>query len=182
MLCLEGVTKLDINNMLDYMYNGEVQIFQDDIDRFLNIAHRFQVKGLQSQSDTADIKDFHEVSEERKIESGTNFSDSKAQHNSNSEVRSSHQGATETIAIVDSSCMINAGVENYIEKSSDGNVNCTLCGKIATDKLLWRKIANMKRHDEIHIEGLSNSCPICGKKFRSKVYEITININIANRD
>ena len=46
MLCLEGVSKQDINNMLDYMYNGEVQIYQDDLDRFLNVAQRFQFKGL----------------------------------------------------------------------------------------------------------------------------------------
>ena len=45
-LCLEGVSKQDLNNCLDYMYNGEVQIYQDELDRFLNIAKRFQIKGL----------------------------------------------------------------------------------------------------------------------------------------
>ena len=38
MLCLEGVSKQDLDNCLDYMYNGEVQIYQDDLDQFLSIA------------------------------------------------------------------------------------------------------------------------------------------------
>ena len=32
-ICLEGVTKQDLENCLSYMYNGEVQIYQNDLDR-----------------------------------------------------------------------------------------------------------------------------------------------------
>ena len=35
MLCLEGVNISDLNNILEYIYNGKVQIYQDDLDRFL---------------------------------------------------------------------------------------------------------------------------------------------------
>jgi len=35
LLCLDGVNKEDLNNIMDYIYNGEVQIYQDDLDRFL---------------------------------------------------------------------------------------------------------------------------------------------------
>ena len=28
------------------MYNGEVQVFQDELDRFLSIAERFKLQGL----------------------------------------------------------------------------------------------------------------------------------------
>ena len=31
MLCLSGVNTADIKNMLDFMYHGEIQIFQDDL-------------------------------------------------------------------------------------------------------------------------------------------------------
>ena len=46
LLCLEGLSSLDVRNMMDYMYNGELQIFQDDLDRFLNVAQRFKLEGL----------------------------------------------------------------------------------------------------------------------------------------
>ena len=38
LICLEGVNKSDIDNFLEYMYFGEVQLLLDDLDRFLNIA------------------------------------------------------------------------------------------------------------------------------------------------
>merc|ERR1712126_713888 len=45
-LCLDGVFSSDLTNILDYIYNGEVQIFQENLDRFLNVAQRFKLKGL----------------------------------------------------------------------------------------------------------------------------------------
>ena len=49
-ICLEGVTSQDINNCLDYMYNGEVQMYQENLDKFLIIAQRFKIKGLLQSS------------------------------------------------------------------------------------------------------------------------------------
>ena len=41
LLCLEGVTSKEIKNILDYIYNGEVNIYQEELDRFLTVAQRF---------------------------------------------------------------------------------------------------------------------------------------------
>ena len=46
LLCLEGVSLQDLNNVLDYIYNGEIKIYQDNLDRFLNVAQRFKLEGL----------------------------------------------------------------------------------------------------------------------------------------
>ena len=46
LLCLDGVSNQDLNNILDYMYNGEVQIYQHDLDRFLLVAQRLRLQGL----------------------------------------------------------------------------------------------------------------------------------------
>jgi len=45
-ICLEGISSKYMNYILDYMYDGEVQIYQEDIDKFLAIAQRFKMKGL----------------------------------------------------------------------------------------------------------------------------------------
>ena len=47
-LCLENISHEELNKMLDYVYNGEVNIEQDQLDRFLKIAQRFQLEGLIS--------------------------------------------------------------------------------------------------------------------------------------
>ena len=46
MICLEGLNQADLNNVLDYIYQGEVQIHQHDLDRFLGIAERLKLEGL----------------------------------------------------------------------------------------------------------------------------------------
>ena len=46
LMCLEGLSKQDLENVLDYMYNGELNIYQGDLDRFLSVAQRLKLEGL----------------------------------------------------------------------------------------------------------------------------------------
>ena len=46
LLCLDGIKNDELNNILDYIYNGEVQIYQENLEQFLSIAQRFKLKGL----------------------------------------------------------------------------------------------------------------------------------------
>ena len=46
LLCLDGINAIELNNVLDYIYNGEIMMYQQDLDRFLEIAERLQLKGL----------------------------------------------------------------------------------------------------------------------------------------
>ena len=52
----------------------------------------------------------------------------------------------------------------YIEKWDDGRYQCIICGKVSVN----RKRSDMRKHIEIHIDGLSYTCDICQKKFKSK--------------
>ena len=46
LLCLDGISTEDLRNIMDYMYNGEVNIFQDKLERFLVVAQRLKLEGL----------------------------------------------------------------------------------------------------------------------------------------
>ena len=48
MLYLDCVDVKEIKFMLDYIYQGEVQIHQEYLDRFLEIATKFKLNGLLS--------------------------------------------------------------------------------------------------------------------------------------
>ena len=50
-LCLEGMSFQDIENVMDYIYNGELKIYQDDIDRFLVVGQRLGLEGLIHRTD-----------------------------------------------------------------------------------------------------------------------------------
>ena len=45
-LFLDGVDAIGINLMLDYIYQGEVQIHQEHLDGFLEMANKFKLDGL----------------------------------------------------------------------------------------------------------------------------------------
>ena len=42
LLCLNGVNSNELNSILDFIYNGELQIYQENLDDFLQIAQRFK--------------------------------------------------------------------------------------------------------------------------------------------
>ena len=52
MICMEGTTLSDLNNILDYVYNGEVQVPESQLDRFLQIGERWKVDGLKDRDNT----------------------------------------------------------------------------------------------------------------------------------
>ena len=58
MLYLDSVDVKEINFMLDYIYQGEVQIHHEYLDRFLEVAAKFKLSGLLS-----DVREEEEVNE-----------------------------------------------------------------------------------------------------------------------
>jgi len=46
LLCLNGVSSEDLNNVMDYIYNGEIQLYQASLQRFLDVAQRLKLGGI----------------------------------------------------------------------------------------------------------------------------------------
>jgi len=46
---LRGVTFNDLNSILDFIYNGEVNVAQEDLNSFLAVAEELQIKGLTNR-------------------------------------------------------------------------------------------------------------------------------------
>ena len=66
---LKGINSADLTAVIDFMYQGEVNVPQDDLSQFLGIAEDLQVKGLSGYSDlpwTASV-------EEMNVEKMSNF-------------------------------------------------------------------------------------------------------------
>ena len=53
LLYMKGVRFTDLESVLDFMYHGEVNIAQDDLNNFLAVAEDLRVKGL-TQNTTSD--------------------------------------------------------------------------------------------------------------------------------
>ena len=170
MLCLEGVSKQDLDNCLDYMYNGEVQIFQDDLDRFLNVAQRYKIKGLLHDGKKVKDETFDVGAEQ--IDQLYSIKEELVSNPQPMKRSPSNQPRIQNVVSINESSnsleQMKTETEKYNEFMEDGHVKCTVCGKQSSEDVKRFRLRNMRKHVEIHMEGLSYSCPMCDKTFRSK--------------
>ena len=176
LLCLEGVSSEDMGNMIDYIYTGEVKIYQDHVDRFLSIAQRLQLKGLiVNEDDTVEknengIEKNNSENEWKRMENWN--SDDASEQKADTSVSQSNyrRRSSNTIAVNgDDNHEIDAKVNECLETLPDGSLKCTLCGKEASQANMKQSVRqNMTRHVATHLDGGSYSCHFCEKTFRSK--------------
>ena len=65
---LRGVKKNTILAMLDFLYRGEANVLQDDLDQFLSLAEDFQLKGLTGSDQDQKNRDL-DISSSTKLHS-----------------------------------------------------------------------------------------------------------------
>ena len=68
-ICLDMVDSDTLTHLLDYMYNGEVSMEEENLNSFLHVGARFKIKGLRPEdprpkniSKTGNVGDFCEIS------------------------------------------------------------------------------------------------------------------------
>jgi len=167
LLCLEGISSSELYNVLDYIYNGEVQICQEDLERFLEIASRFQLEGLIGGEDNSqdEIKeeDFNNTNDQSeqgifKVSSSKFVEHKSSVKSANLDKNVISFNASDLTSTED----IDRQIKEMIEKVGGKQYLCKPCGKISTQK------SNANEHAETHMEGLSFACQMCDKIFRKR--------------
>ena len=167
MLCLDGVSLGHLENVLDYIYFGEDQIYPEDIHKFLDIAEKLKLHGLIGSKD--------KVSKDESILSTVN------------EVKTLYSPIenytkTENLCTLDKAIsktvqkpdkiMVDLGnfssiddLDNHIQQqmiiTSDGR-QCGICFYNT------QKYSNLKEHIETHFEGLKFPCVNCNNPYPSR--------------
>ena len=153
--------------ILDYIYHGEVQIYQEELDVFLSIAKKLKIEGLISNDDSHDDKIKDEVVSDSfaNVEVEEETVDA-IQANSLRRRDVSMSTHKKEVARIDFAGTANLEeVDQKIEELTDrvnGVWTCKACGKTSQRKrdLGW--------HIETHLDGLSFPCNECDKTFRSR--------------
>ena len=57
LIYMRGIKGNDLAAIIDFMYHGEANIYQDDLDAFLSLAEELKLKGLDVSGFTGDEKD-----------------------------------------------------------------------------------------------------------------------------
>jgi hypothetical protein len=179
LIYMRGMTAGQLSAVVDFIYHGEANIFQEDLDTFLALADELELKGLNGtetikQDQTQpDVKPFqnqkrisnHSPGASPNIESPSNILQEMDQF-------LEPENCLETAMVLTDDTLktqtnyeeLDNTIDSMIEKNYEGNWVCKVCGKTEN-----KKKANMKIHIEgKHIDGVSHPCNLCGKSFRSR--------------
>ena len=181
LIYMRGLQSKDLEAIVDFIYNGEANIFQDDLDGFLALAEELQLKGLTgSQSETLDEK----VEPENKYEitKPTKRKNSKLELQPNASEMYTNESSDENstnnwevasvVPLVTGAMHLSGDITkedlearkmSMIERVEDGicSWRCRVCGKTT------KQSQDIKRHTETHLEGVAYPCNQCGKFSRS---------------
>ena len=182
LIYMRGIKAKALTAILDFIYYGEANIYQEDLDNFLALAEELQLKGLVGEK-VKNVENLQEKNTQIQKKEEQMFKD-KEIRNKTEELAISHVGSDEDRTTRDFKSKIpsslvsenqpskplvflrsdldnwNETLDSMVEKI-DGVWTCTTCGKTS------KKKGDAKRHTETHIEGISHPCNNCGKTFRS---------------
>ena len=174
LIYMRGLKTNDLTNILNFLYVGEANIFQEDLDSFLALAEELQLKGFigDSTKRTEDLKDFKRDFQTRGEIPRREQKSLQPRSNINTALKQNLDTtlAIDGTAVIEDNQNLDRQILSMITKSyvnaDKGQVplyTCNVCEKQAPHKL------NMMRHVEgNHIKGISHECDICGKNSRSK--------------
>ena len=171
LLYIDGVTAGQLNQVLDYIYQGEVNVYQEDLDSFLSIAQKLKLEGLMGspEDNTPDEENLPKIEEsftQFKGMSDATFSleenefAQKDNKNSSKTFNGVYPMKTMASLLVESNDEVNTKFEEMVVRE-DGMYRCNHCNRTMTHR------GSMKRHVETHLSGLSYDCKNCSKSFRS---------------
>ena len=170
---MRGVKAKDMVPLMDFMYQGEANIYQDDLDSFLALAEELQLMGLTTSETEpmASHKDvIHNPRVNTKKKSSSRENNIDANPNEIDFKFGSHKHNDLIVPVKNGRMLESADIEyqqtyinSMMERIHEGNIRwkCTVCGKASRDR------KDMSRHIETHIEGMSYPCTECGKVSRS---------------
>ena len=168
LIYMGGVKLSDVLAILDFLYRGEANVYQEDLDSFLAIADELQLKGLMGKINENVV----ENTNDQKYQAPYKVKEEPKEKNSNKTICPTEQVCREVVPKDFSSDLdeLEAKVLSMIEISetrlpSHNNRRahaCKVCGKEGF-------INNIKDHIEAnHLEGISLPCKHCDNFFRTR--------------
>ena len=174
MVYMRGMKAEDLKIIVDFIYQGEVNILQENLENFLALADELQLRGLCGQGQTDDISPRPDAQDEYNIGAINVSPKQDFVPNEHKKPYLKSETYTQQAVVPFEKFPVQVNVSNFSDLDGQiltmmGKVNgawsCTLCGK--TDKKNDKR--NIMTHVEAnHIDGITLPCNKCGKIFRSR--------------
>ena len=160
---LNGIQAKELYSVMDYIYEGEVQLHQKDLDYFLEIAQKLKIEGMMGSSNSEE-----DINEE-KVSTVDNIIDMPPDcvdniSNFKEENQTPKRIVEKSLSLVGqdpSRIEASKAVDELVIKKGD-LWECLTCGKTT------KRNSQIRLHAESHIDGLAFPCQQCGNTFRSR--------------
>jgi len=190
---LKGISSDKLEPVIDFIYNGEVFITQEQLEEFIKTGKDCQVKGLEGEltgvggNEDENITNFqnneqhYKDNEAEKIFTGSPEDTVIKMYDGKQKVRTNNERSLQINGMIEEHISFNHSANmdernehlrinnelslqiNEMIEKKEGVWKCKICGKTT------RKITHIRYHAEIHIEGISYPCNICSKTFSNKM-------------
>ena len=176
LIFMRGVKMDDLVAIVDFLYRGEANICQENLDSFLALAEELELQGLQRKNDNFEETQTNLTNQQTPIKAPkvckTDAKILKSEEFPRTEVAEdkTEDADDKTVALTNLAGdlqEIGIRVNSMMEKTSRKKPNglplyvCTECGKEAQSD-------SVKKHIEVnHLEGIAIPCKFCEKYFKS---------------
>ena len=175
LIYLRGAKFEDLHAMVDFLYYGEANVCQENLDSFLVMAEEFKLKGLTGQRDEEIMKTNQRENgpeatfKREKMISNTGKSNLVPEQDRFTSELSQERTLSVQNFVSGDIQELDAKVKSLMYKgqniASDGTRAsiCKVCGKEGQ----W--VAIRDHIEANHLEGVNLPCNACGKMFRSRI-------------
>jgi len=167
LIYLKGISQTEIENIADFLYDGETLVTQHELNAFLETAQELKIKGLQSFEDDSE-QQLNSNRGQETVSSYTDaFQDTPKEFYAVKEEFDSVSNNDDSITTIDDKYgdLANIEFKDQLEYLIEKKMNlwkCKICEKTAKTK------QNIQKHAEIHIEGVMHTCVICEKTYKAR--------------
>ena len=172
LLYLSGVNSHSLGFILDYIYHGEVNIYQNQLDSFLESAQKLEIEGLLGGTEDNNEKMNEEkymhpepeehIENEQYEEKSLVTMDIKVNKKSRPCDRGDKDVTKIDVGTLDTGEIDKKMWELY--EMTDEGWRCLVCEHTSKGP----KSSDVRKHVEIHMDGLVFTCNLCSKEFRSR--------------
>ena len=156
LLCLLGLNHCDLKHILDYIYYGEVQLQQEELNRFLYVAKILELDGAD-QTETSNLNE----ESSRKEEFCLIIREDECK-NDTSVAITKDQPPVLYIADNENLAELKQLISESYSKTGPNTFQCHHCPKTFSSS------SHAKDHVESHIEGTNFPCKYCGRSFKTR--------------
>ena len=180
LIYFRGFQSKDFVSILDFLYFGEANVFQEDLDSFLAIAEEIQLKGLTNQTSSDLIQEQEETQHSEQVEKKRDLPKKSTTPRKDLQGNRIAPSTTSTAVAISNTNLLalDEKVKSMIERGQkmlpagkqtkngtpmrQTSCICKVCGKEGLS-------TQIRNHIEAnHLEGVSIPCDFCSKTFQTR--------------